>query len=61
MQHGLVRWKIENEENDLHRSVPALPAIVEGALLVGDVGDHRVGAAVHQDLRDLAVHVLGAG
>ena len=41
-----------------HRSVAALSAVMEGALLVRDVRDHRVGAAVHQNFRDLAVHVL---
>ena len=31
---------------------------MEGALLVRYVRDHRVCAAVHQNFRDLAVHVL---
>ena len=40
-------------------SVAALSAVVEGALLVAQVGDHRVGAVVHQDGGDLPVHLLG--
>ena len=41
-----------------HRSVAALSTVMEGALLVRDVRDHRVCATVHQNFRDLAVHVL---
>ena len=41
-----------------HRGVAALSAVMEGALFVRDVRDHRVCSAVHQNFRDLAVHVL---
>ena len=41
-----------------YRCISTLSTIVEGALLICNVWDHRVRPTVHQDFRDFAVHVL---
>ena len=57
-----VRTIITKKENLVfkknYRCISTLSTIVEGALLICNVWDHRVRPTVHQDFRDFAVHVL---